>query len=286
MEHKALGKGLSALIPDQPASVDNSVRVLMLKVEDIHPNPYQPRVEFKQEELDDLANSIKEKGVIQPLLVRPKPGGYELIAGERRLRAAKSLGLSEVPVIVKDVDDRDSLELALIENVQRSQLNAIEEARAYQYMMDKFNMTQEEVGQVLGKSRVSVANVLRLLKLTPEVQDEIKTGRISFGHGKALLEVEDPNRQRFLTQIAISKSLSVRELEGLIKDLRPKRPKLTVRVPGVDPVTAVLGEELQQLLGTKVRIVKNKKRGHIIVEFYSQEDLERIVSKLRGDKSL
>jgi ParB family chromosome partitioning protein len=281
-----LGKGLSALIPDQPVSVENGTRVLMLKVEEIHPNPYQPRVEFKQEELDDLANSIREKGVIQPLLVRSKPGGYELIAGERRLRAVRSLGLSEIPAIVKDVDDRDSLELALIENVQRSQLNAIEEARAYQYMMDKFSMTQEEVGQVLGKARVSVANVLRLLKLAPEVQDEIKTGRISFGHGKVLLEVEDPNRQRFLTQIAISKSLSVRELEGLIKDLRPKRPKLTVRVPGVDPVTAVLGEEMQQLLGTKVRIVKNKKRGHIVVEFYSQEDLERIVSKLRGDKSL
>jgi len=286
MEHRALGKGLSALIPDQPVSVENGTRVLMLKVEEIHPNPYQPRVEFKQEELDDLANSIREKGVIQPLLVRSKPGGYELIAGERRLRAVRSLGLSEIPAIVKDVDDRDSLELALIENVQRSQLNAIEEARAYQYMMDKFSMTQEEVGQVLGKARVSVANVLRLLKLAPEVQDEIKTGRISFGHGKVLLEVEDPNRQRFLTQIAISKSLSVRELEGLIKDLRPKRPKLTVRVPGVDPVTAVLGEEMQQLLGTKVRIVKNKKRGHIVVEFYSQEDLERIVSKLRGDKSL
>lgn len=286
MEHRALGKGLSALIPDQPVPVENGTRVLMLKVEEIHPNPYQPRVEFKQEELDDLANSIREKGVIQPLLVRSKPGGYELIAGERRLRAVRSLGLSEIPAIVKDVDDRDSLELALIENVQRSQLNAIEEARAYQYMMDKFSMTQEEVGQVLGKARVSVANVLRLLKLAPEVQDEIKTGRISFGHGKVLLEVEDPNRQRFLTQIAISKSLSVRELEGLIKDLRPKRPKLTVRVPGVDPVTAVLGEEMQQLLGTKVRIVKNKKRGHIVVEFYSQEDLERIVSKLRGDKSL
>lgn len=281
MEHRALGKGLNALIPE--TAQEKGSRVLVLNVTQIKPNPFQPRENFSAEEMEELVGSIREKGVIQPVLVRARPEGYELIAGERRLRAARMLNMHEVPAIIKDVDDKDSLELALIENIQRQNLNAIEEARAYQYLVDKYQMTQDEISQVMGKARVSVTNILRLLKLPTEVQDEIKNGRISFGHGRALLEVEDVNRQRFLTQIAISKSLSVRELENLIKNLRPRKSKLTVKVGTVDPTVAVLETQLQQVLATKVKIVKRKKRGRIVVEFYSQEDLERIVDKMRGE---
>lgn len=284
MEHRALGKGLNALIPD--AAPEKGSRVLVLNVTQIKPNPFQPRENFSMEEMEELVGSIREKGVIQPVLVRAKPDGYELIAGERRLRAARMLNMQEVPAIVKDVDDKDSLELALIENIQRQNLNAIEEARAYQYLVDKYQMTQDEISQVMGKARASVTNVLRLLKLPMEIQDEIKNGRISFGHGRALLEVEDVNRQRFLAQIAISKSLSVRELENLIKNLRPRKSKLTVKMATVDPVVAVLETQLQQALATKVKIVKRKKRGHIVIEFYSQEDLERIAGKLTGEEKL
>lgn len=284
MEHRALGKGLNALIPE--AATEKGARILVLNVNQIRPNPFQPREEFNPEEMEELVGSVREKGVIQPVLVRQQPDGYELIAGERRLRAARMLNMQEIPAIVKDVDDKDSLELALIENIQRQNLNAIEEARAYQYLIDKFQMNQDELSQVMGKARTSVTNILRLLKLPLEIQDEIKQGRISFGHGKALLEVEDVNRQRFLTQIAISKSLSVRELENLIKNLRPRKSKLTVKMTAVDPVVAVLENQLQQTLATKVRVVKKKKRGHVVIEFYSQEDLERIVDKIRGDTKL
>jgi ParB family transcriptional regulator, chromosome partitioning protein len=284
MEHRALGKGLNALIPE--TDIDKGSRVLVLNVHQIKPNPFQPRETFSPEEMEELVGSIREKGVIQPVLVRSRPDGYELIAGERRLRAARMLNLQEIPAIIKDVDDKDSLELALIENIQRQNLNAIEEARAYQYLIDKFQMSQDELSQVMGKARVSVTNILRLLKLPAEIQDEIKNGRITFGHGKALLEVQDINRQRFLTQVAISKSLSVRELENLIKNLRPRKNKLTVKMASIDPVVAVLENELQQALATKVRVIKRKKRGRIVIEFYSQEDLERIVDKLRGETKL
>lgn len=284
MEHRALGKGLNALIPG--SDVEKGPKIVVLDVSQVRPNPLQPRENFSPEDMEDLVGSIQEKGVIQPVLVRAVQDGFELIAGERRLRAAKLAGLQEIPAIVRNVDDKDSLELALIENIQRQNLNAIEEARAYQYLLDKFQMSQDELSQVLGKARVSVANILRLLKLPAEIQDELKNGRISFGHGRALLEVEDQNKQRFLTQVAISKSLSVRELENLIKNLRVRKNNLTVKVASVDPVVAVLENELQQSLATKVRVVKKKKRGHIVIEFYSQEDLQRIADKLRGEQSL
>jgi ParB family chromosome partitioning protein len=184
------------------------------------------------------------------------------------------------------VADRDSLELSLIENIQRQDLNPIEEAHAYQYLIDKFGLTQERLSEALGKARVSIANILRLLKLPQEIQTEIKKGRISFGHGRALLEIEDLNKQRRLAQEIISKGLSVRELENLIKTERPKLAKPRRKsIASPDPYVAVLEEELQHLLATKVRISKSKKRGHIRIEFYSPEDLERIVQKIRGGKA-
>lgn len=285
MERKALGKGISALIPEKP-EVESSHKneIINVQTELIKANPFQPREDFDTQNIEELAQSIKEKGVIQPLLVRRRGDSYELIAGERRLRAATLLNLKEVPIIIKDVDDQNSLEMALIENIQREELNAIEEAHAYQYLIEKFQVTQDKISLVLGKSRVSITNTLRLLKLPQEVQAEIKKGRISFAHGRALLEIEDSNHQRRLAQEIISKELSVRELENLIKSHRPRVIKRKAGQSARDPSVMILEDELQQALATKVRISKRKKRGHILIEFYSQEDLERIVNVFRGGK--
>jgi ParB family transcriptional regulator, chromosome partitioning protein len=287
MERKALGKGISALIPKTDSGADGEdrgKRIVFLKLAQVKPNPFQPREDFDSEAMDELVQSIREKGIIQPILVRTKGDAYELIAGERRLRAAQLLNLQEIPALVKEVEDRDSLELALIENIQRQELNPIEEARAFQYLLDKFSLTQEEIAGVLGKSAASVSNILRLLKLPSEVQGEIRNGRLSFGHGRALLEIEDANLQRRLTQDIIRNSISVRELESLLKSKRVKAPgtRPQKKTGGLEPMLQALEEQLQQALATRVKIVKKKKRGHILIEFYSQEDLERLAQKLRG----
>jgi len=283
MERKALGKGISALIPTkEPEGSTRHEEILYVKLEQIRPSPFQPRVDFDNQSMEELTQSIKEKGMIQPVLVRRSGDFYELIAGERRLRAANLLDLKEIPAIVKNVEDRDSLEIALIENIQRQSLNPIEEAHAYQFLIDKFGVTHEKISEVLGKARVSVTNTLRLLKLPAEIQDEIKKGRISFAHGRALLEIEDLNQQRRLASEIISKELSVRELENLIKSQRKRMPKRKIGQSIREPYVAVLEEELQHILATKVRISKRKKRGHILIEFYSQEDLDRIMKILRG----
>lgn len=283
MERKALGKGIGALIPEK--DLEKGEKIIRVPLNNIKPSPLQPRENFDPQSLEELTQSIKEKGVIQPILVRRRGENYELIAGERRLRAANMLNLKEIPVIVKEVDDRDSLELSLIENIQRQELNPIEEARAYQYLIDKFELTQERLSEVLGKARVTVANTLRLLKLPLEIQDEIKKGRLSFGHGRALIEMSDLNQQRRLAQEVISKGLSVRELESLIKMRRPATPHHKKRQAlHSEPYVAVLEEELQHIFATKVRITKRKKRGHILVEFYSQEDLDRIMNIIKGGR--
>jgi len=284
MERKALGKGLGALIPEKTAdsSAHHKEEILYVQSGQIKPNPFQPREEFDQQSIEELAQSIKEKGVIQPLLVRRKGENYELIAGERRLRAATSLGLNEIPIIVREVSDQDSLELALIENIQREGLNPIEEAHAYQHLMDKFNITQEKISEAVSKARVTITNTLRLLKLPHEIQEEMKKGRISFAHGRALLELEDANQQRKLVQQVISKGLSVRELENLLKKSRPKLAKRSIGHGQREPMVAVFEEQLQHALATKVRISKRKKRGHITIEFYSEEDLQRIVNVVKA----
>ncbi len=280
MERRALGKGIGALIPDKPA--EHKQEIVYVQTGQIKPNPFQPREAFDDVTIGELAQSIKEKGVIQPLLVRRHGDNYELIAGERRLRAATLLGLKELPIIIKEVNDQDSLELALIENIQREGLNPIEEAHAYQHLMDEFKITQERISEVMGKARASIANTLRLLKLPHEIQEELKKGRISFAHGRTLLEIDDANQQRKLAMDVISKGLSVRELESLVKDSRPAGAKRKIGQGQRDPSIAVLEEHLQHALATKVRISKRKKRGHINIEFYSQEDLERIVNIVKG----
>lgn len=278
MEKKALGRGLSALIPEKELARKNEI--IYVQTGQIKPSPFQPREDFDSQSLEELSQSIKEKGVIQPILVRRKGDDYELIAGERRLRASKLLGIAEVPVIIKDVEDRDSLELSLIENIQRQGLNPIEEARAYQYLIEKFQITQEKISEVLGKARASVANTLRLLKLPQEIQQEIRNGRLSFAHGRTLLEIGDANLQRRLMQEIISKGLSVRELENLVKMRRPAQAKRRMQPAVRESYLAVMEERLQHLLATKVRISKRKKCGHILIEFYSPEDLQRIISLL------
>ncbi|MDD5254472.1 MAG: ParB/RepB/Spo0J family partition protein [Candidatus Omnitrophica bacterium] len=281
MERKALGKGLGALIPEAPQG-EKGERILFAPIDEVRPNPLQPRENFDPLAMEELIQSVREKGVIQPVLVRRQGAHFEIIAGERRYRAAKSLNLKEIPVIVKNVEDRDSLELSLIENIQRQELNAIEEARAYQYLISKFNVTQEELSDILGKARATVANILRLLNLPKEVQDEIKNGRLSFAHGRGLLEIEDANLQRRIAQEIISKSLSVRELESILKNRRLRGPKRKAQQANREAYVLALEEALQHALATKVRINKQKKRGSILIEFYSQQDLERIAEKIRG----
>lgn len=280
MERRALGKGISALIPNKETTRKDEI--IYVQTGQIRANPFQPREDFDLQSIEELAQSIKEKGVIQPLLVRRKGDNYELIAGERRLRAANSLGLKEIPILVKDVEDQESLELALIENIQRQGLNAIEEAHAYQHLIDKFKVTQDKISQALGKARVTITNILRLLKLPHEVQEEIKKGRISYGHGRAILEVEDANLQRRMAQDVISKGLSVRELENLIKAQRPRGVKRKTGQGQREPHLVILEERLQHALGTRARISKRTKRGHITIEFYSSEELEGIVNKISG----
>lgn len=281
MDKKALGRGLSALIPEREEA-SGAEKLTYLKLEQIRPSPLQPREKFDAEGLQELTQSIKEKGLIQPILVRQKGDHYELIAGERRFRAAGLLNLKEIPALVRQAGDEDSLEISLIENIQREDLNPIEEARAYQYLLDKFNLTQERLSEVLGKARVTITNVLRLLKLPQEIQEEIKQGRISYGHGRVLLELDDPNQQRRLTQETIAGGLSVRELENLIKSYRRRGMKRRIGPSTREPQLAVLEEELQQILATKIRISKRRKRGHILIEFYSEEDLGRIITIIRG----
>jgi ParB family chromosome partitioning protein len=283
-DRRALGKGIGALIP--PASVsaetEKSENVSFVPTNLIKPNTLQPREEFNPKGMEDLVQSIREKGILQPVLVRRRGENYELIAGERRFRAANILNLNEMPVIIKEAEDLDSLEIALTENIQRENLNPIEEAKAYKYLMEKFGLTQERISEVLGKARATVANTLRLLKLPIEIQKEITNGSLSFAHGKALLEIEEVSEQRFLSQMCISKSLSVRELENLIKKMRLKSSRTRKSAGGLDGYVMAREEQLQQALATKVRIIKRKKRGHIVIEFYSQEDLERIANKICG----
>jgi ParB family chromosome partitioning protein len=281
MEKKVLGRGIGALIPSGSLE-QNEKNITFVRLENIKPNPYQPREDFDSQSLEELTQSIKEKGVIQPVLVRRRGDFYELIAGERRFRAANLLNIKEIPAIIKDVGDGESLELSLIENIQRQALNPIEEARAFQYLIDKFEVTQEQISEVIGKSRVSVSNTLRLLKLPKEVQDEIRRGKISFSHGRALLEIEDVNLLRRFANEIISGDLSVRELESLIKTRRPKRMKYKIskETTGRDAYLVLREEELQQMLGTKVKIRRSRKRGSIQIDFYSGEDLDRILKIL------
>ncbi len=282
MERKALGRGLGALIPEQETARED--RILYVDIGKIKENPFQPREKFDQKKLDDLIASIKEKGVVQPVIVRRKENEYEVIAGERRIRAARALGITEIPVIVRDVSDADALELALIENIQREELNAIEEAKAFQKLMAEFGFSQEEVAKAVGKDRATVANTIRLLGLPKRAQEMIAEGGLSAGHAKALLSISGEHAILKLANSIVKKGLSVRETENLI--YRKKSGSSSGKAPKMkDHKIMFFEEEMQRLLGTKVAITHGKKRGVINIDYYSLEDLERIYNLLRKQPS-
>lgn len=282
---RGLGKGLSALIPakrnEAPPHPEGVER--LLKISDIKPNRFQPRRIFREEQLAELMRSIREKGVIQPVIVRRAGPGYELIAGERRLRASQQLGLERIPALVRQVSDQESLEIAIVENLQREDLNPLEEARGYQELAQKFGLTQEQVAQKVGRDRSTVANSLRLLALPGEIQQMIESGRLSAGHARALLAVSDRRRQLSLAQLIAAKGLSVREAEALARGEAPAKGGRREARPGrsLDQHLANIQNEIQRALGTRVRLVpQGKAKGKIEVEYYSAGDLERILGKL------
>ena len=285
---RALGKGLGALIPQ--LEEDDLQNTQEISIEDIETNPYQPRRHFDPESLQELAASIKEHGVLQPLLVRKKDPGYQLIAGERRLRAAKQAGLSTVPVVVKALDDRTVMEIALVENLQREDLNPLEEAEAYQRLITEFNLTQEEVAKAVGKSRPAIANTLRLLTLPEPIQQLVANGQLTMGHARALLSLERPEEQLYISEKIITEKLSVRETEEIVRQTRlsgvsretpgEEEEKKQKERQKIDPNLQAIIDDMTRLFGTKVRIKKNGERGKIEIEYYSPEEFERITEIL------
>jgi ParB family transcriptional regulator, chromosome partitioning protein len=280
MEGKALGKGLSALIPEKAEETKNEA-VAYIETKMIRDNSLQPRTNYDDEKLNELKASIKEKGVLQPVLVRKKGGQYEVIAGQRRLKAAQALNLEKVPVIVKDVTDQEAFIIALVENIQREELNPIEEAEAYRKLMEEFGYTQEKIAQSVGKDRSTVSNLLRVLNLPLEIRKSIYKGEISVGHARALLSVEMPTERDRLFALVIKKGISVRELENLIQSPTKKGTRKTNAQMAKDRDVIALEEDLQKTLGTKVRLIHQKKRGKIVIEYYSLDDLDRIIHLIK-----
>jgi len=278
---KGLGKGLDIMIPEKlpdkiKTETDNVSRETLIKINEIEPNRNQPRKKFDEESLQELADSIKKHGVIQPLILQKKDNFYEIIAGERRWRAARLAGLKEVPAIIKDLSPREAVEIALIENLQREDLNPIEEAQTYQRLIQEFNLKQEELAGRVSKSRVAITNSMRLLKLDERVQQMLIDNQISGGHGRALLAIEDKDKQYNLARRIADEKISVRETEKLIKDIleKPRKKKKNEAMP---PIFKEIENKMKNILGTKVQITKGRKKGKIEIEYYSDEDLERIL---------
>lgn len=298
---KGLGKGLGALLggdlteetkkeePQEKIVVETKIvevpKEVYLKISMIEPNQEQPRKEFNQEQLEELAESIRNYGVLQPIMVQKKRDLYEIIAGERRWRAAKMAGLKEVPVIIRDFDRQKKMEISLIENVQRSDLNPIEEAMAYRQLIEEFGLKQEEIAERVSKNRATIANSLRLLKLDPRVQELLTQGVISNGHARALLAIEDLEQQYGAAELIVKNGLSVREVEKLVKSLlkpaKEKEPKKEER--DLSFIFQDLEERMKSIMGTKVMIHrKDKSKGRIEIEYYSEAELERIVELIES----
>jgi len=285
LQKTGLGKGLSALIPvAPPQSVQNTSRddpKTQVEIDKISPSPFQPRRAFDEIKLQELAMSIRNQGIIQPLVVRPKGERFELIAGERRWRAAMKAGLSTVPVVVRQASDRDALQLVLIENLQREDLNPIEEATGYRRLQDEFTWSQEEVADKVGKSRPAVTNALRLLALPSEVQQEVASGNLPAGQARALLGLQSEAVIITAYREVLARALSTRETEKLVRNLKAGRRRRR-ESPAVDPDLRSLVEELQRALGTKIRVVPKARssKGKIEIEYYSLPDLERIIGMI------
>jgi ParB family chromosome partitioning protein len=273
-----LGKGLDMLLSEN--SLEDGARTVTLPIEEIIPNRDQPRKQFDDEALADLSASIAQHGVLQPLLVRPMPdGSYQLVAGERRWRASRMAGLTEVPVVVRDMNEQEAAELALIENLQREDLNPMEEALGYQTLMDSYGMTQEQAAQVVNKSRPAVANALRLLQLPQEVADMVAAGALSAGHARTVLAFEDEQARIAAAKAAVDKGLSVRELERLAKAAKtaPKQPKAPARRDSFYDEVALA---LREALGRQVKVAVGTKGGTLQIEFFDADDLKALANKL------
>ena len=277
MQRKALGRGLEAIIP-KTKNLTESSGFCQVPIEEVFPGKMQPRKNFDEKSLQELALSIKEKGILQPPIVQSKNGGYELIAGERRWRAAQVAGLSEIPVIVKDLSGPEVLEVALIENIQREDLNPIEEAQVYKRLIDDFNLTQENLSKRVGKDRSSVANCLRLLKLPELVKQDLINGTLSMGHARALLSLNFSEKIIEVRNSVVKKGLSVREIEALINRInnlksRPLRKTKNIFLENLE-------NKIQKSLGTRVKIKTSGKKGKIEISYFSNDDLNRIVKIL------
>ena len=278
--NKGLGKGLGALLGDFSEEPLEQSAYRELPIYKVEPNPDQPRREFDEEELQALADSISVHGVIQPLTVREMPNGYyQIIAGERRWRAARIAGLSDVPVVVIEADDKKAMELALIENLQRQDLNPVEEAMGYQSLIEEYGLTQEETAERVGKSRPAVANTLRLLSLTPEVLEKLKLGQLTAGHARAILMLKSEKKQMEAAQKIIALALSVRQAETLCKNMLKEKPQQKEVTFAVDYV-AECEKSLSKHLGRGVKIINGKRKGRFELEFYGEEDLQTLLDAL------
>ncbi len=271
-----LGKGMGALLP---VVEDHGKKYFSCPIEEIRPNKEQPRKTFVNEKLEELAASIKEKGIIQPLVVLRKDGHYELIAGERRWRAAQKAGLREVPVVIQDVSEETALEMALIENIQREDLNAIEEADAYHALLERFSLSQEELAKRVGKERSTIANALRLLRLPAEIKRDVAEDRISMGHARALLTLESVEEQKAARDEIVKGHLSVREAEALVKR-RKAGPAKKAQKPAQDPDQKDLTERMQRFFGAKVALRSSGRGGKLEISYADQKELARIVELL------
>jgi ParB family transcriptional regulator, chromosome partitioning protein len=274
----ALGRGLSALIPDAPAAAPSTARPLEVDTDLLKPNPFQPRLAVDESKIDELARSIRANGIIQPIVVRKAGDGYEIVAGERRWRASQRIGLLKVPVVVREIPDDRLLAAALIENLQREDLNPMEEAQAYRRLADEFQLTQEQIADAVGKDRSSVANVVRLLRLPHEVRENVAAGTIAMGHARAILGLPDEAAQLRLGREVVAKQLSVRETEVLVKKSLEPAPERVE--PPKDVHTRAAEERLRFALGTQVRIVRKKNGGKIEIDFGSEDELQRIYEQL------
>jgi ParB family chromosome partitioning protein len=276
MKKKALGKGLSELIPEIEESP-----IKYIPIDNILYSPFQPRIQFREDEdFEELVKSIKERGILQPIIVRKKGEElYECVAGERRLRAAKKAGLKEIPAIIKNFTDEEVILIALIENLQRKNLNPLEEALGYKNLMEKFGYTQEEIAEKVGKDRATVANLLRLLKLPSIIQEDLLEERLTVGHAKALLALDKEEKQIYIRNLILKKGLSVRETEKLVGRLQ--KGEISQKKKELDPDLVFLSEELSKIVGTPVQIVTKKKKTYFIFEFNELEKAEKFIEKLK-----
>lgn len=276
---KGLGKGINALFPGEDLDLDKLEQVEQIIISDIKPNPFQPRKIFDEEALKELSESIKEHGVLQPIILRKKGSKFEIVVGERRFRASQLANLETIPAVIRELNDQQMMELAILENLQREDLTAIEEAEAYQNLIEHLNLTQEQLAFRLGKSRPHIANHIRLLSLPKVVRDAISDGIFSMGHGKALLGLKKKKNIPLIMQKSLKENLNVRQLEALVQRLNENVPRETKKVEK-DIFTKEKESELREMFGTPVSIVKNKDKGKIEIEFYSDDDLERILQLL------